>query len=239
MKRKSFTLVELLIVISIIAVLAGLLFPAIGKVKDKAKRVQARAQANSLVLAIKSYESTYGLLPWGASVATGKDVCTDGNGTPTETVNFSNTDYDNLLEILTCVDGPDGDGKIVLGTIAAPRVNLRTIRFLDASSEYKKADPSNGGNPFGYRDPWGNRFGIAMDLNYDNQVELPTIADTTYHIPDYDTTAKRTLQGTVFVWSFGTPRKGKFVAENSFGSSCIPVPSLNEPPFHNIASWTE
>jgi prepilin-type N-terminal cleavage/methylation domain-containing protein len=197
MKRKAFTLVELLIVISIIAVLAGLLFPAIGKVRDKAKRVQAKAQANSLVLAIKSYESTYGLLPPVTGVAVDAVWYNWTDATQTD-------NYDALLEALTCVDGPDANSAIV------PGKNPRAIRFLDASSEYTKADPDNGGKPFGYRDPWGNRFGIAIDLDYDNKVMIDGVND---------------VQGTVFVWSFG-PNK-----TNDWG--------INIKPADDIASWIE
>ena len=244
MKRKSFTLVELLIVISIIAVLAGLLFPAIGKVKDKAKRVHAKAQANSLVLAIKSYESTYGLLPWTST----KDVCSGGNGSnPTTTADFNNTtagdDYDKLLEILTCVDGPDsGDSTAIGGTTANPR----SIRFLDASSEYTKVpDPSTPNVKYGYRDPWGNRFGIAMDLTYDNTVALP---DASFDV--YTTTPEQTLQGTVFVWSYGTnaasdklgpPTGTTNITQfgNDWGSST--GQNFKNPKYKrdDVASWTE
>ncbi len=193
MKRKYFTLIELLVVISIIAILAGLLLPVISKVKDNAKKVKAKSEARGLVLAIKSYESTYGLLPWINS----NDVCTSGNGTPASTVELTNDDYDTLLEILTCVDGPDNNITVVGGTVGQ-YANTRAIRFLDASSDYSKGDPSNSNRPYGFRDPWGNRYAIALDTNYDNTVVLPDISSSVY-----SSVAERTLQGTVFVWSFG------------------------------------
>jgi prepilin-type N-terminal cleavage/methylation domain-containing protein len=62
-KRRTFTLIEVLVTISIIAILAGLLMPAIGKAREKAKVVQTRGQINALLMAIKMYESTYGYLP--------------------------------------------------------------------------------------------------------------------------------------------------------------------------------
>lgn len=211
MKRKSFTLVELLIVISIIAVLAGLLFPAIGKVKDKAKRVQAKAQANSLVLAIKSYESTYGLLPWGA--VSNKDLCWEIPSTSTNT-QLNNSDYDLLLMILTRANTSDANCPALLSNHdSSSRCrhlgNTRDIRFLDPPKGFtenlSEVDPKTGS----YRDPWGNRFGIALDLNYDNKVNIN--GDD--------------VQGTVFVWSFGTN------GINQNGNNIKPA--------DDIASWTE
>jgi prepilin-type N-terminal cleavage/methylation domain-containing protein len=64
--RRTFTLIELLVVIAIIAVLMGLLFPAIGLVMDNAKTTRAKSEMNSIIMAVKNYEATYGLLPWNS-----------------------------------------------------------------------------------------------------------------------------------------------------------------------------
>lgn len=62
-KLCGFTLVELLTVIAIIAVLMGLLFPAIGSAKDSARRAQAKNDCVQIVTAVKAYYTEYGKYP--------------------------------------------------------------------------------------------------------------------------------------------------------------------------------
>jgi prepilin-type N-terminal cleavage/methylation domain-containing protein len=146
----GFTLIELLIVIGIIAILIGLLFPAFKGVQDQARRTQAKNDLTQIVTAVNAFYTEYGRYP---TTATTDAAATYGPG-------GSTTENGGLFSELRAT---------------STTLNTRQIVFISPPDAKDQNNPRSGikTSTGGYYDPWGSEYAVALDADYNNRVVNP------------------------------------------------------------------
>jgi prepilin-type N-terminal cleavage/methylation domain-containing protein len=183
-KTNAFTLVELLTVIAIIAILMGLLFPALQIVKDQANKVKAKTDVVNTVAAVKQYYTEYGKYPLVGVAQTGVATSTDYVFGDTNSVSTAGTPHNNNLLYDILRNYPNGSSTRTEGPSGADG-NPRQIVFFEGRngimttgmprSGFQPSSTTGGGTGLTgcFYDPWGAQYAISVDANYDNYVPVP------------------------------------------------------------------
>jgi prepilin-type N-terminal cleavage/methylation domain-containing protein len=236
--RLAFTLIEMLVVITIIGILASLLLPAISKAKTAAKVSMAKTEMANLQSAISQYQSEYGILP--ASTNAVNAVAALGYDFTFGTVvsGASGSHLNGLPPIVStsvisqspCTPVEDPNHKY-------QNVNSEVIAILTDAAYYPEAtttaahiynphkQPFYSGRPAAsanspgidtnciLRDPWGLPYIITLDLNGDNQCTDNQIWSVLMNQPN-----GFSVPGTSMIWSFG-PYQRLDLASGSYNNT--------------------
>jgi prepilin-type N-terminal cleavage/methylation domain-containing protein/prepilin-type processing-associated H-X9-DG protein len=187
-RRNGFTLIELLVVIAIIAVLVGLLLPAVQKVRESAARAKCQNNLRQLGLGLINYESTHKKLPKGAD---------SGTGFSWIVFTLPYLEQENLL--LQIRGTSPGAGQTFLQAVSTNAMiyDSKIAQLICPSSEKEKSDFREETRPWGTTHYYGNagagtissitganyvgQGGFASDgvLFLDSEVKLTDVKDGT------------------------------------------------------------
>jgi type II secretory pathway pseudopilin PulG len=187
----AFTLLELLVVITIIIILIGFLFPAFRGVQDQAKRAQAKNDLNQIVTAVSAFYTEYGKYPVDSTTTT-NDI----------QANYDANNFTVFDVLRYDISNADKD------TVTA--LNPRQVVFVEPPAAKDQVTPKLGIKVFGVNqgvwfDPWGYPYKVTIDANYNGITNGPPYLDlqATSYSSATDSSNDKGVRTGVIAWSVG------------------------------------
>lgn len=162
MKKRAFTLIEILVVIGIIGLLAAIFVPVAGAAKTALTRTKTKARFNEWVTAVEQYKTTYGFYPTlGQTTESGSDA------------HFNLGEGSNSEAFVKSLSGRDPQSGDKLTGTERTKYNRRATSFCDFSGE--DFTQTDGSVEYGKLvDGFGNNnIHIVMDTTDNGRVEIP------------------------------------------------------------------
>ena len=191
MKHRYFTLVELLTVIAVIAILAGIAIPVVVGMQSKGRETSARADMNAIKMALTQFKTDYSIFPVAPTTGDTRLKAAYKSGDTND-----DSTNDAMIAELTTIQTTPGSGDVP-ADVTSFTYNKKKRKYLDAPP--KPVTPVVGTKGFMKLDPWGRRYNIALDTNYDKKLVL-----TKVFMGTGESGTEETIVGDVAIFSYGT-----------------------------------
>jgi prepilin-type N-terminal cleavage/methylation domain-containing protein len=172
--RTAFTIIELLVVMAIIVILAGLILSTVGYVQNKGTRSRAEAEIAAISAAIENYKADNGIYPRDTLNNTTDNLDPRTAGNPTNYQTASLFLYDSLFGSATSGSRTAASGAksyfVFKPTMLSPSDQTRNVQYI--------------------RDPFGNSYGYSTAyqknpaLGYNPTYDLWSTAGATSATPN-------------------------------------------------------
>ncbi len=174
-RRAGFTLIELLVVIAIIAILIGLLLPAVQKVREAASRAKCQNNLKQLGLALHNYESAQGCFPPVCTIS----QTTTSSSYSTQALLLQYIEQDNLNKLIDFTK-PFGTQVAVSGVrvpvlVCPSEVNDRPNTSVPGIVHYPINYVVGAGTWFQFDPPSGKSGNGAFAVN--TKVRIASVSD--------------------------------------------------------------
>jgi prepilin-type N-terminal cleavage/methylation domain-containing protein len=223
--RSGFTLIELLTVITIIAILMGLLIPAAQLAIKTSMKVSAKNDLTQLVTAVNGFYNDYGVYPVdpGSSVSGNPQDAEWGDPNGLRPI----SDVVNVLR----ADNQNSD-TISTGSNPTPlSINTRQVSYLPVSFCKDMSNPksglgngheagnSNGGKAGQWYDPFGATYMVCIDTNYDGYTVAKTFGNYSDITFSQDANGNKAIQIGCIAGSYGSDHQIGTNGDKKFSGS--------------------
>ena len=232
--NRNFTLVEMLTVVAIIAILAGIIIPTVIIAQNRGRITQAKTDISSIMTALKQVKTDYNRLlikdgsnyyAGNVQASTETFTCSGGHtGSNTHTVAKMTGDAYNAL--IAELSAPKNSNLPAPGNTNFARCfNKRRKTYLDPKNGFNPAESyaSTANLEKLWRDPWGSPYAVYLGVETSHEMKISGCSSV--------------IPGDIAIYSFGPNGTDDKGCSSELNACINSSDSTNHKLHDDISSW--